>query len=67
VHELARGQLASANPDGTHNPWPTFEYRGGMRPHYPLSPRRTVPDEIARPDYATDPEGASCVAGPAPG
>ncbi|KAJ3725988.1 peptidase M24, structural domain-containing protein [Lentinula raphanica] len=36
----------------TYNPFPNFTYTGTIRPLYPLSPRRTVPDHIPRPDYA---------------
>lgn len=37
--------------DGTYNPFPNYEYTGRMRPVYPLSAKRTVPDHIPRPDY----------------
>ncbi|KAI9101141.1 peptidase M24, structural domain-containing protein [Phlyctochytrium arcticum] len=36
------------------NPWPKFHYTGKMRPIYPLTPTRTVPESITRPDYAAD-------------
>ena len=36
------------------NPFPTFPFTGSLRPVYPLSPRRTVPDSIPHPDYAKD-------------
>eukprot|EP00158_Paraphelidium_tribonemae_P005435 Partr_v1_DN27336_c2_g1_i3_m46609 putative Removes the N-terminal methionine from nascent proteins (By similarity) len=36
------------------DPWPYFSYTGKLRPHYPLTPRRAVPDHIVRPDYAED-------------
>ena len=39
-------------PDGTFDPFPGFKYTGDLRPVYPLSPRRHVPPEIPRPDYA---------------
>lgn len=39
---------------GHYNPFPTFPYTGKLRPVYPLSPRRTVPDSIQHPDYAPD-------------
>jgi methionyl aminopeptidase len=29
-----------------------YQWTGPMRPHYPLSPKRVVPDHIPRPDYA---------------
>lgn len=37
-----------------YNPFPTFPYTGSLRPVYPLSPRRPVPDSIPHPDYAAD-------------
>ena len=39
---------------GTHNPFPDFQYTGSLRPHYPLTPTRKLPESIARPDYALD-------------
>ncbi|KAL3898568.1 MAG: hypothetical protein SGCHY_002656 [Lobulomycetales sp.] len=38
----------------TFNPWPNYPYTGTLRPVYPLSPKRTVPESIVRPDYADD-------------
>ncbi|KAL6450291.1 MAP1 Methionine aminopeptidase 1 [Candida maltosa Xu316] len=35
-----------------YNPFPNFEYTGDLRPHYPLTPRRSVPKHIKLPDYA---------------
>ena len=37
-----------------YNPFPTFAFTGSLRPVYPLSPRRTVPESIPHPDYASD-------------
>lgn len=39
---------------GHHNPFPTFNYTGPLRPVYPLSERRKVPASIPHPDYAAD-------------
>src|SRR6266536_2498620 len=39
---------------GHHNPFPLFPYTGSLRPVYPLSPRRKVPESIKHPDYAED-------------
>ncbi|KAJ1308528.1 hypothetical protein OPQ81_004230 [Rhizoctonia solani] len=36
------------------NPFQNFAFTGTLRPVYPLSPRRIVPPEIPRPDYAED-------------
>ncbi|KAH9522909.1 Methionine aminopeptidase 1 [Dermatophagoides farinae] len=42
-----------------YNPWPMFSFTGPLRPMYPLSPKRTVPEHIMRPDYADHPLGES--------
>lgn len=41
------------------NPWPCFSFTGPLRPFYPLSPKREVPEHIMRPDYADHPLGNS--------
>ena len=38
--------------DGTFMPFANFKFAGDLRPRYPLSPKRAVPPEIPRPDYA---------------
>ncbi|KAJ3135578.1 hypothetical protein HK101_004113, partial [Irineochytrium annulatum] len=38
--------------DDSYNPFPTYKFTGKLRPVYPLSPTRTVPAHIKRPDYA---------------
>ncbi|TKA36325.1 hypothetical protein B0A54_13259 [Friedmanniomyces endolithicus] len=38
--------------DGHFNPFPAYPFTGSLRPVYPLSPRRTVPDRVGKPDYA---------------
>jgi methionyl aminopeptidase len=38
--------------DGTYNPFTGYSYTGTLRPAYPLSSTRKVPDHIPRPDYA---------------
>jgi hypothetical protein len=40
--------------DNPFNPFPNFGFSGPLRPTYPLSPRRVVPDHIPRPDYAEE-------------
>ncbi|CAY70434.1 Methionine aminopeptidase 1 [Komagataella phaffii] len=40
--------------DGSYNPFPNFAYTGELRPAYPLSVRREVPENITLPDYALD-------------
>ncbi|KAI9193430.1 peptidase M24, structural domain-containing protein [Polychytrium aggregatum] len=36
------------------NPWPGYAFSGKLRPVYPLTPKRAVPEAIPRPDYAAD-------------
>ncbi|KAI0318956.1 methionine aminopeptidase [Amylostereum chailletii] len=60
IHELATPRQPllddpSINKNGTFNPFHGFSFSGFVRPAYPLSPTRVVPDHIPRPDYA---EGA---------
>lgn len=38
--------------DGTFNPFYNHRFSGSLRPVYPLSPPRIVPEHIKRPDYA---------------
>ncbi|KAJ7356456.1 peptidase M24, structural domain-containing protein [Mycena albidolilacea] len=40
--------------DGTYNPFPNYNFTGPMRPVYPLSPKRKIPDHIQLPDHAID-------------
>ncbi|KAG2231778.1 hypothetical protein INT48_004057 [Thamnidium elegans] len=40
------------NTKSPYEPFKTFKYAGPLRAVYPLSPRRTVPEDIPRPDYA---------------
>lgn len=39
---------------GHVNPFPTYPYTGSLRPVYPLSPKRQVPEQIPHPEYAKD-------------
>ncbi|TFK54915.1 methionine aminopeptidase [Heliocybe sulcata] len=53
IHDLATGkQPGGPGKDGSYNPFPTFHFTGPLRPVYPLSPKRQVPDHIPRPEYA---------------
>ncbi|RIB22999.1 peptidase M24, structural domain-containing protein [Gigaspora rosea] len=36
---------------------PNFPYTGSLRAVYPLSPRRSIPSHIKKPEYADDPKG----------
>ncbi|CAO3677479.1 unnamed protein product [Umbelopsis vinacea] len=38
----------------TYDPFKNFKYTGPLRPVYPLSASRTVPENIPRPDYAEE-------------
>ncbi|KAJ7094259.1 peptidase M24, structural domain-containing protein [Mycena epipterygia] len=53
IHNLAKLD-PGANTDGTYNPFPNYNFTGPMRPAYPLSAKRTIPDHIQLPDYVTD-------------
>lgn len=57
VHKQA--EKKTHEPTTPYNPWPAFSYTGPLRAFYPLSAKRTVPEHIARPDYADHPEGES--------
>ncbi|KAI9347790.1 peptidase M24, structural domain-containing protein [Zopfochytrium polystomum] len=39
---------------GAYNPFPTYAYTGSLRPIYPLSETRAVPDRIKKPEYAAN-------------
>lgn len=38
----------------SYDPFPNFPFTGDLRPAYPLSARREVPDTVVLPDYAAD-------------
>jgi methionyl aminopeptidase len=47
--------ISKVDPEtGKHNPFPTYPFTGALRPVYPLSPKREVPNSIPHPDYAGD-------------
>ncbi|KAF1990295.1 methionine aminopeptidase [Aulographum hederae CBS 113979] len=46
--------ISEPDAEGHYNPFPTFPFTGPLRPVYPLSPRRELPESIKRPDYAAD-------------
>ncbi|KAF9069666.1 peptidase M24, structural domain-containing protein [Rhodocollybia butyracea] len=50
LHEFAKKGIDS----GSYNPFPNYGFTGTLRPLYPLSAKRAVPEHIPRPDYATD-------------
>ncbi|KAJ7709938.1 peptidase M24, structural domain-containing protein [Mycena rosella] len=45
--------------DGTYNPFPSYDFTGSMRPAYPLSAKRQIPEHIQLPDYVTDGFGST--------
>ena len=51
---LCASCLSQHNCVAVTNPWPNFKYTGSLRPFYPLSARRVVPEHIQKPDYALD-------------
>lgn len=52
-HKLLHSGTVS-NGTASYDPFPSYEYTGPLRPAYPLSPKRVVPDHIAKPDYHRD-------------
>ena len=47
--------MSKIDPEtGTYNPFPTYPFTGPLRPLYPLSPTRSLPTSIKRPDYSED-------------
>lgn len=49
---LKTGSANRATATGLYNPFPSYQFTGSVRPVYPLSPRRSVPKHIKRPDWA---------------
>eukprot|EP01134_Creolimax_fragrantissima_P007005 CFRG7005T1 len=50
THKLLHKAAVSANSQ--YDPFPDFNHTGVIRPHYPLSQKREVPESIPRPDYS---------------
>lgn len=50
------GKTGHTNQGALYDPWPEFVFTGKLRP-WPVTPKRAVPDNIARPDYAEDAKG----------
>lgn len=44
--------VSKPDESGHFNPFPAYPFTGTLRPVYPLSPRRAVPERIRHPDYA---------------
>jgi methionyl aminopeptidase len=58
-HKLVHKTIGNKKIETTYNPWPDFEFSGTLKPCYPLSAKRSVPEHILRPDYADHPLGES--------
>ncbi|CAF3290984.1 unnamed protein product [Rotaria socialis] len=58
LHVQAKNSSTANELLENYNPWPGFHFTGKLRP-YPQTPRRMVPPNIARPDYADDFKGRS--------
>lgn len=43
---------AKEGDSSAYDPFPKFKYAGDLRAQYPLSPKRVVPEDIVRPDWA---------------
>ncbi|CAN0056898.1 methionine aminopeptidase 1 [Lampetra fluviatilis] len=66
LHKKAKEEKAqnnAANIPGAPitDPWPWYRYTGTLRPYYPLSLKKDVPEDISRPDYANHTQGISLV------
>ncbi|KAJ7702984.1 peptidase M24, structural domain-containing protein [Mycena rosella] len=48
------GQECFKSGYGTYNPFPSYDFTGPMRPAYPLSAKRQVPEHIQLPEYVAD-------------
>lgn len=47
--------MSEPDPEtGLYNPFPTFAFTGSLRPVYPLSERRKIPDSIIKPVWSED-------------
>ncbi|KAL5533075.1 FMA1 [Sanghuangporus sanghuang] len=53
IHDIVNLSISKTVPEDG-NPFGDFKFSGSLRPAYPLSPRRTVPSHIPKPDYADD-------------
>ncbi|XP_031436221.1 methionine aminopeptidase 1 isoform X2 [Clupea harengus] len=56
LHKKTKDVVKNCVEDDTNtDPWPGYRYTGKLRPFYPLTPKRPVPGNILRPDYADHP------------
>ncbi|KAI1822772.1 methionine aminopeptidase 1 [Xylaria intraflava] len=52
LHKMMRDNTNHGDNARFYNPFPAYTFTGTVRPVYPLSPKRTVPMSIRRPDWA---------------
>ncbi len=56
AHKQAKNAVQSEQQIIT-NPWPGYKFSGDLRPYYPLSSKRIIPDKIPKPDYGERVDG----------
>ncbi|CAN3356067.1 methionine aminopeptidase 1 [Diutina catenulata] len=56
---IHKGIHPADNGAETYNPFTSYQFTGELRPVYPLSQRREVPESMAKPDYAATGEPIS--------
>ncbi|KAG0670010.1 Methionine aminopeptidase 1 [Maudiozyma exigua] len=54
AHKAIHFKEGDETGEETYNPFPKFKFHGDLRPHYPLTPKRYVPEGIEKPDWAQD-------------
>lgn len=51
AHKAIHFKEGDTKGEETYDPFPKFKYTGDLRPHYPLTPKRPVPESIEKPDW----------------
>ncbi|KAF9069665.1 peptidase M24, structural domain-containing protein [Rhodocollybia butyracea] len=62
VHDFVKNPTSLVNVGksvDSYNPFPDYNFTGTVRPVYPLSPKRSIPEHIPRPEYAITGEPVS--------
>lgn len=57
THKQAKSAISSVDQQTLTNPWPGYKFSGELRPYYPLSSKRVIPDKIPKPDYGERDDG----------
>ncbi|KAI7773034.1 methionine aminopeptidase 1 [Diaporthe eres] len=52
IHKTSQSVSGTDSAGGFYNPFPNYTFTGSIRPVYPLSARRAVPESIGLPEYA---------------